>query len=130
MLPRIFYQPSCHHRVFGLIPSIVQQTMANAHSGALAQASNHETVERPAKRAKLASHSDIGSYVKPFHFYYLSYHLAEPSTKRTRKSKTEEVDKAALPARKQSLWSVGAHVSSAGGVENAVVNAAKIGYVL
>jgi AP endonuclease-1 len=34
-----------------------------------------------------------------------------------------------FPQRQLSPWKVGAHVSSAGGVQNAVVNAAKIGCV-
>ena len=33
------------------------------------------------------------------------------------------------PARVQTPWKVGAHVSAAGGVENAILNAAKLGYV-
>ncbi|KAF9457332.1 xylose isomerase-like protein [Collybia nuda] len=40
---------------------------------------------------------------------------------------TKKADKSVLPERTTSLWKVGAHVSAAGGVENAVVNAAEIG---
>lgn len=32
--------------------------------------------------------------------------------------------------RSSSLWKVGAHVSAAGGIENAIINAAAIGYVI
>ena len=32
-----------------------------------------------------------------------------------------------FPARVTSPWKIGAHVSAAGGVENAVLNAARIG---
>lgn len=35
-----------------------------------------------------------------------------------------------LERNKDCPWKVGAHVSSAGGVENAVLNAAAIGYVV
>ncbi|KAL0063477.1 DNA-(apurinic or apyrimidinic site) lyase [Marasmius tenuissimus] len=41
--------------------------------------------------------------------------------------KSQEVDLASLPVRTKSLWKVGAHVSAAGGVENSLLNAAKIG---
>uniref|UniRef100_A0A8H7Y1Y7 Apurinic-apyrimidinic endonuclease 1 n=1 Tax=Psilocybe cubensis TaxID=181762 RepID=A0A8H7Y1Y7_PSICU len=46
--------------------------------------------------------------------------------KRARKLKPE-VDKSEFLPRAQSQWKVGAHVSAAGGVENAVLNAASIG---
>ena len=39
----------------------------------------------------------------------------------------EEFDLADFPTRPTSLWKFGPHVSAAGGVENAVLNAAKIG---
>lgn len=41
----------------------------------------------------------------------------------------EYYDLAEFPARSTSLWKFGPHVSAAGGVENAVLNAAKIGCV-
>ena len=34
-----------------------------------------------------------------------------------------------FPARMTNRWKIGPHVSSAGGVENAIVNAASVGYV-
>lgn len=46
-----------------------------------------------------------------------------------KKAKKEEVDPAALPIRSQSSLRIGAHVSAAGGVDQACVNAASIGYV-
>ncbi|KAF6747645.1 xylose isomerase-like protein [Ephemerocybe angulata] len=50
------------------------------------------------------------------------------ATKRKRTAKkTKEVDTAAFLPRVHSPWKVGAHVSAAGGVENAVLNAAAIG---
>ena len=38
-------------------------------------------------------------------------------------------DLSRFPTRMDSPWKFGPHVSAAGGVENAVVNAASIGYV-
>ncbi|KAF8163804.1 xylose isomerase-like protein [Crassisporium funariophilum] len=50
------------------------------------------------------------------------------STKRKRKTKAKDVpDKSTFLERVESPWKIGAHVSAAGGVENAVVNAAAIG---
>ncbi|KAL0563957.1 DNA-(apurinic or apyrimidinic site) lyase, partial [Marasmius crinis-equi] len=50
------------------------------------------------------------------------------NVKAKRKSKgSAEVDLTSLPVRASSLWKVGAHVSAAGGVENSLLNAAKIG---
>lgn len=45
------------------------------------------------------------------------------------KAKPEEPKPEDFPARAESLWKVGVHVSAAGGVENAVPNAAKLGLV-
>lgn len=39
----------------------------------------------------------------------------------------DSVDRATFPVRTVSPWKFGPHVSAAGGVENAVLNAAKIG---
>ncbi|EJD35058.1 AP endonuclease [Auricularia subglabra TFB-10046 SS5] len=47
--------------------------------------------------------------------------------KRAGRAKKAAADEAPLPVRVQSAWKVGAHVSAAGGVENAVLNAARIG---
>ncbi|KAF6742679.1 xylose isomerase-like protein [Ephemerocybe angulata] len=53
---------------------------------------------------------------------------APTATKRKRTTKkTKEVDTTTFLPRVQSPWKVGAHVSAAGGVENAVLNAAAIG---
>lgn len=70
-------------------------------------------LERPAKRAKLEKLSPDAVIDSP--------------RNHTRKTATKDVDKTALPERRSRLWKVGAHVSSAGGVENAVMNAARIG---
>ncbi|KAJ3513133.1 hypothetical protein NLJ89_g3121 [Agrocybe chaxingu] len=51
------------------------------------------------------------------------------STSKTRKTKPKaaETDRSEFLERLETPWKIGAHVSSAGGVENAVVNAAMIG---
>ncbi|KAJ3827767.1 xylose isomerase-like protein [Lentinula raphanica] len=52
------------------------------------------------------------------------------ATKKKGKGKaigSDAIDLSCLPERVSSKWKVGAHVSAAGGVENAVLNAAKIG---
>lgn len=46
---------------------------------------------------------------------------------RKAKAKPEEPKPEDFPCRTKSLWKVGVHVSAAGGVENAVPNAAKLG---
>ena len=54
-----------------------------------------------------------------------------PQTSRKRKAKALEVGETDfLERNKDCPWKVGAHVSSAGGVENAVLNAAAIGCVI
>lgn len=55
--------------------------------------------------------------------------FTESSKKEKFKASTRDIiDLPSLPQRVSSNWKVGAHVSAAGGVENAVMNAAKIGY--
>lgn len=58
---------------------------------------------------------------------------ATTSTRRARntkgKGKATDAEPPTYPERFTSSWKVGAHVSSAGGIENAIVNAAAIGYV-
>ncbi|KAJ7494297.1 xylose isomerase-like protein [Mycena galericulata] len=55
--------------------------------------------------------------------------LPSPATKKIKSTKAK--GKAAAPLqygqRPESLWKVGAHVSAAGGIENAIINAAAIG---
>lgn len=53
-----------------------------------------------------------------------------PSQKPKKARKKKDVDPQPVLPRLNSPWKVGAHVSSSGGVENAVTNAAAIGYVL
>ena len=50
-------------------------------------------------------------------------------TKKTRKKKSLSVPDPKDFPRVQNEWKFGAHVSAAGGVENAVFRAAEIGYV-
>ncbi|KZV84147.1 AP endonuclease [Exidia glandulosa HHB12029] len=51
----------------------------------------------------------------------------EPKKRAPRKKKADKDDDETFPDRVESAWKVGAHVSAAGGVENAVKNAARIG---
>lgn len=53
----------------------------------------------------------------------------EPKRPRKAKAKQEEPKPEDFLARVESLWKIGVHVSAAGGVENAVPNAAKLGLV-
>lgn len=58
---------------------------------------------------------------------------AESSKKTVRRKKVKEVvepDPADYPSRVETPWKIGAHVSAAGGVENAIINAAEIGQVV
>ena len=54
----------------------------------------------------------------------------ETKKKPRKKASQLEVDPEAYAPRAQSAWKIGAHVSAAGGVENAVLNAASIGYLV
>ena len=54
---------------------------------------------------------------------------ATKEPKKPRKKAQAEADPAAYPLRVQSAWKIGAHVSAAGGVENAILNAASIGCI-
>jgi hypothetical protein len=53
----------------------------------------------------------------------------EKKTRVKKEKVVEEPDPEDFPSRVQTAWKIGAHVSAAGGVENAVVNAAKLGCV-
>ena len=99
------------------------------------------------KKRKLSDSSDLDSYAKAAqrtraHVVKAEVDLAVPTsndagpstpspdtTKPKRKKqpvKVEELDPADFP-RSKNEWKFGAHVSSAGGVENVVYNAARIG---
>lgn len=61
---------------------------------------------------------------------------SEESTEAKKPNRTKKDNRAIeysvsdFPQRSSSLWKIGPHVSAAGGVENAILNAASIGYVL
>ena len=64
---------------------------------------------------------------------FSSIHSATKTARVQRSSQLERKPEEQRPEncpRVSSEWKFGAHVSSAGGVENAVINAAEIGYVL
>ncbi|ESK89722.1 apurinic apyrimidinic endonuclease [Moniliophthora roreri MCA 2997] len=81
------------------------------------------------KHKKLGANEDIGEAQRMVASgsSSISSPIVDAKPKRTKKAKTETLDLSALPERATSAWKVGAHVSAAGGVENAVYNAAKIG---
>lgn len=61
---------------------------------------------------------------------WIEEQLAEAKPKRARKKAGPvEYNVSDFPTRPKSPWKIGPHVSAAGGVENAVLNAASIGYV-
>ncbi|KAG5637637.1 hypothetical protein H0H81_003862 [Sphagnurus paluster] len=76
--------------------------------------SNHSSSEPPTKKVKITTlrMAEVGSSTRPA---------------RKRQAAPEALDDSDLPKRISSAWKVGAHVSAAGGVENAILNAAKIG---
>ena len=56
-----------------------------------------------------------------------------PQKKKKTARKKKQISEPTLgdfPARMTNRWKIGPHVSSAGGVENAIVNAASVGYVI
>lgn len=78
--------------------------------------------ERPAKRPKKSQ-----SVVKEA---TAGGAIASTSAVTKRKKKAEIVYQPDdFPARSESDWKIGPHVSSAGGVENTIINAASIGFV-
>jgi hypothetical protein len=87
----------------------------------------------PEKRAKLDNDTEVGTYneflASLLQYLRVCYFLLDILTKPKRARVTKESVNKDFPPRQLSLWKVGAHVSSAGGVQNAVVNAAKIGCV-
>lgn len=118
-----------HRHVFGFPLFRFQQAMANTRrSSALVRASDDEAVEKPAKRV-LSEKLSLGVCWLGLRFFTHVEHLLDPPAKRIRRGAATTAVEPIFPERQSSPWKVGAHVSSAGGVENAVVNAAKIGYV-
>ncbi|EFI28286.1 endonuclease IV [Coprinopsis cinerea okayama7 len=104
-----------------------------------------EVVARPRKRVKLDKEDTVKSLASEDPDYTDTQALLDPTvessasttaspTKKRKPRKTasktnadEPVDTSSFLPRVKSPWKVGAHVSAAGGVENAVVNAAAIG---
>ena len=63
-------------------------------------------------------------------FYTLKDVSEKLKVKAKRKTKAQLPDPDTFLTRVESPWKVGAHVSAVGGVENAIVNARAIGYVV
>lgn len=85
---------------------------------------------RPAKRLKTAvavkeiAHSDVLATNSAASSSHQELKVKQP---RKVKAKLEEPKPEDFLARVESLWKVGVHVSAAGGIENAIPNAAKLG---
>jgi AP endonuclease-1 len=56
-----------------------------------------------------------------------SLDITSPQLRKGKTKAKPELTPADYPQRVANLWKVGAHISAAGGVENAVYNAASIG---
>jgi len=56
--------------------------------------------------------------------------VGTPTPKKRGGRKKAEVPEVSTPERVTTAWKVGAHVSMAGGIQNAISNASKIGWVL
>ncbi len=91
-----------------------------------------DTFKRPAKRARSEDLEDvIAAYAED----YAPKKAKSPRKANTakepkvKKSKVVVYNLDEFPARGSSPWKIGPHVSAAGGVENAVLNAASIGCV-
>ncbi|KAJ3749275.1 xylose isomerase-like protein [Lentinula detonsa] len=88
---------------------------------------------RVTKKAKIvtdAGEEEVKVEVTTIHIDKAPELAVKPSSTKKGKAKaadTDIIDVSSLPERVCSNWKVGAHVSAAGGVENAVFNAAKIG---
>ncbi|KAK7032084.1 DNA-(apurinic or apyrimidinic site) lyase [Paramarasmius palmivorus] len=85
----------------------------------------------PSKRAnqgrRIATEQEINKALTAVASSSTSDAVQGTQTKRTRKTKADTIDLSVLPTRAISAWKVGAHVSAAGGVENAIYNASRIG---
>ncbi|KAJ4500320.1 xylose isomerase-like protein, partial [Lentinula lateritia] len=83
---------------------------------------------RATKNAKVIVFEDPASEEVAIKAVQVNSEFTESSKKEKFKASTRDIiDLPSLPQRVSSNWKVGAHVSAAGGVENAVMNAAKIG---
>ncbi|RDB22943.1 putative endonuclease 4 [Hypsizygus marmoreus] len=87
--------------------------MAKTRRASALEDSEAAAAARPTKRAKLDEAEEESS--------------AATGSKPKRKAASKNIDKTMFPERHGSQWKVGAHASAAGGVENAIVNAAAIG---
>ncbi|KAJ7041896.1 xylose isomerase-like protein [Mycena alexandri] len=90
------------------IPSHIRRTTQNCHFTSLTMA-----------KRKLAETSGITESELP--------NPAKKLKSKVAKGKSKAVDVPQYGSRPVSLWKVGAHVSAAGGLENAIINAAAIG---
>ncbi|TFK33854.1 xylose isomerase-like protein [Crucibulum laeve] len=95
-------------------------------ASALASSTEDEQFERPTKKVKLEKTAVVEAAI--VEIGVVEEKETKKAPKRLRKPKaTTNIDPSTFLERIASPWKVGAHVSAAGGVENAVTNAAAIG---
>ncbi|KAJ3880050.1 xylose isomerase-like protein [Lentinula edodes] len=84
---------------------------------------------RATKKAKVIVFEDPASEEVEIKAVQVNSEFTESSKKKekVKASPRDIIDLSSLPQRVSSNWKVGAHVSAAGGIENTVLNAAKIG---
>ena len=102
----------------------------DAHTGVKRSkrvASDEITTRQPRKRARNASEYSSELTDLPDE---PDKHAPLKVKKARKKAGAVEYTVDDFPKRSQSLWRIGPHVSAAGGVENSVLNAASIGYVI
>lgn len=103
-------------------------TQANGTTRELTRTVNStQTTQKRKRSASLSSISAISQEDTPSVVQTSKPIPAKEKSKGRKKKETEEPKVEDYPIRKTNEWKVGAHVSSAGGVENAILNAADVG---
>lgn len=105
-----------------------QRASKRPAEGNLSDLDYEESSPRPTKRAK-PTRSGLPKQVAPQDTLPVGPSEREPKKKPTRRKKEppSEPIQEDFMARASRSWKVGPHVSAAGGVENAIVNAASVG---
>lgn len=93
-------------------------------------AQNEGASDHLPKRTKVGDSGDNPLLPPIFFSNEREHEETEPElpSKTKRKAPPKKFDESSFPPRHESSWKVGAHVSAAGGVENAIMNASAIGY--
>ena len=96
-------------------PSSTSQSVKPMHLGVRPASTHSDSNPRPTKKARIEKSSDEDKTA-----------TGRKSAKATKPIPTP----GDFTPRAENAWKIGPHVSAAGGVENAVLNAASVGYVL